>query len=92
MLTTPGICRALELLGFGDVYDMSSVFHNPHHATWWMQALRAKYENEGRFAREDWDKVLGTCQVRGIRHIKSHFHDIHRFITLLTLNFELDGL
>jgi Sulfotransferase domain len=55
---------ALFQMGISDVYHMINVFHNPDDAQWWMRAGDAKWNNKGTFTREDWDKLLGHCQVR----------------------------
>lgn len=52
-------------LGFGDCYHMMSVsVENPPDALLWMDALAHKYEGVGVFGREQWDQLLGHCQVR----------------------------
>ncbi len=50
-------------MGFDDVYHMTSVFHDPDDAQWWLRAGDAKWNNKGTFTQEDWDKLLGHCQV-----------------------------
>jgi Sulfotransferase domain len=50
-------------MGFDDVYHMTSVIHDPDDAEWWLRAGDAKWKNKGIFAQEDWDKLLGHCQV-----------------------------
>ena len=54
---------ALSRMGFDEVYHMVSVWHNPDDAQWWQRAADASWENKGTFTREDWDKLLGHCQV-----------------------------
>lgn len=29
----------------------------------WMQALHAKFDNQGNFEKKDWDMLLGHCQA-----------------------------
>lgn len=29
----------------------------------WMQAIKAKWDGEGKFDKEDWDQLLGHCQA-----------------------------
>lgn len=29
----------------------------------WMKALSAKFDGKGTFEKEDWDELLGNCQV-----------------------------
>lgn len=64
MLTYRAAVRvALSRMGFDDVYHMTSVIHDPDDAEWWLRAGDAKWKNKGIFTREDWDKLLGHCQV-----------------------------
>ena len=49
-------------MGFDDIYHMTSVFHDQDDAQWWIRAADAKWNHEGTFGREDWDKLLGHCQ------------------------------
>jgi Sulfotransferase domain len=54
---------ALLRMGFEDVYHMTSAFHNPDDAQWWIRAANAKWNEKGTFTRGDWDKLLGHCEV-----------------------------
>lgn len=36
---------------------------NQRDCEMWLDALRAKYRGEGKFEREDWDRLLGHCQA-----------------------------
>jgi hypothetical protein len=55
----------MRKLGYTDTYHMMSCsIENPPDALMWMDALKAKYDGEGRpFTREDWDRLLGNCQA-----------------------------
>ena len=56
--------KALKDLGYVDTYHMDSIFENPPDCEMWQDAFAAKYHNKGKkFEREDWDKLLGHCQV-----------------------------
>lgn len=57
---------ALKLLGYNDVYHGYSVFvENPRDSQMWYAALQAKYDGVGKpFGREEFDRLLGHCQVR----------------------------
>lgn len=35
----------------------------PRDCELWMQAIRAKWDGEGTFEKEDWDQLLGHCQA-----------------------------
>lgn len=54
------------LLGFNDVYHMTSMLEeNPRDSEMWVEAYEAKFEGKGKpFGREEWDQLLGHCQVR----------------------------
>lgn len=41
----------------------SLMFENLRDGELWMDAFNAKYEGVGTFEREDWDQLLGHCQV-----------------------------
>jgi hypothetical protein len=51
-------------MGFDHVYHMNSVLHDQDDAWWWCRAGDAKWKNKGSMNLEDWDKLLGHCQVR----------------------------
>lgn len=55
---------ALRQLGIHDVYHMHTLRSNPDDIPLWTRAIDAKYNGKGHFGREDWDKLLGTHQVR----------------------------
>jgi hypothetical protein len=43
---------------------MINVVHDPDDAQWWSRAADAKWNNKGSmFTREEWDQLLGHCQV-----------------------------
>lgn len=58
------ISIALNRMGFGEIYHMTSVIRNPDDAQWWLRAGNAKFHNKGQFTREDYDQLLGHCQAR----------------------------
>ncbi len=60
---TSSMFEALAALGIKEVYHMQSDWKDPDDAQWWLRAFRAKYHNEGSFGNQDWDKLLGHCQV-----------------------------
>lgn len=43
---------------------MSASVENPPDCIMWQRAFEAKYDGIGRFGREEWDSLLGHCQVR----------------------------
>ena len=54
----------LNNLGFDDCYHMLNMLKNPPDADMWTEAVNAKYFGKGiPFAKEDWDGLLGNCQV-----------------------------
>ena len=56
---------AMQHLGYVDTYHMMNCsIENPPDALMWMDALKAKYDGEGKpFTREDWDQLLGNAQA-----------------------------
>jgi hypothetical protein len=58
-----GTQAALRILGLHDVYHMQSLMENTENARLWMKAMNAKYHGKGEMTREDWDELLGNCQV-----------------------------
>ncbi|EQB59524.1 hypothetical protein CGLO_00066 [Colletotrichum gloeosporioides Cg-14] len=68
-----GLCRtgtmsvrlALRSLGYLETYHMRSAStETPRDCDLWIEALRAKYDGQGRlFDRRDWDMLLGHCQA-----------------------------
>ena len=55
---------ALKILGYNDVYHMSSCISKPPDSIVWRKAVRAKWFGEGKpFARADLDMLLGDCMV-----------------------------
>lgn len=57
--------QALLDLGFEDCYHMAAVFgENPRDGLMWIEAIKAKYEGEGKmYTKDDWDQLLGHCMV-----------------------------
>ncbi|KAL1635398.1 hypothetical protein SLS56_001823 [Neofusicoccum ribis] len=43
---------------------MCASTENPPDCLMWSDALAAKYDGEGTFGKEQWDQLLGHCQVR----------------------------
>jgi hypothetical protein len=60
---------ALERLGYGNVYHMSSIFDDESHAKLWTEALEAKYDSPGTAGNSTqltaayWDRILGNYDV-----------------------------
>jgi hypothetical protein len=51
-------------LGYEDTYHMMSAsVENPLDCLMWQRAFEAKYDGIGTFGREEWDSLLGHCQV-----------------------------
>jgi len=82
---TTSIRAALYGLGYNDVYHYSSVIReNPRDSEMWLDAYKAKFEGVGKpYGREEFDKLLGHCQVSSINRVHSHHHtktniSIHR--------------
>lgn len=53
---------------------MAVSVENPPDALYWMDALSYKYDGKGEFGREQWDQLLGHCQVR--LKIPKSYHQI----------------
>ena len=64
LTTYAAICRALRQLGFNETYHMENTYSNPGDADLWLEALNAKASGEGVFGKEQWDQLLGHCQVK----------------------------
>lgn len=61
---TKSVCAALTMLGLDHVYHMESALNNPPDNNMWLRALETKFgPSETSFSREDWDQLLGHCQV-----------------------------
>ena len=61
---TASMRMAMKQLGYVDTYHMMSAsIENPPDALLWQDAFTAKYQGIGKFCREDWDQLLGHCQV-----------------------------
>lgn len=61
---TKSLCTALSMLGLDHVYHMDSALNNPPDNDMWLRALETKFfHHESSFNREDWDQLLGHCQV-----------------------------
>lgn len=61
---TMSMRAALWQLGFHDCYHMHTVIQNlDSHPEMWTRALEAKYAAKGRFAKADWDRLLGHSQA-----------------------------
>ena len=55
----------LKKLGYSDCYHMFNLLKNPPDADMWLDAINAKFHGKGReFEKEDWDRLLGNCQVK----------------------------
>ncbi len=64
LLTAPtAICQAMEILGFNETYHMSKVMNNLSDSDLWLDAINAKAKGDKPFGREQWDQLLGHCQV-----------------------------
>jgi hypothetical protein len=56
---------ALEILGYNAVHHMQSIFANPLQNEMWAEAINAKFFGRGKpYGKEEWDQLLGHCQVR----------------------------
>ena len=59
-----GIRKALFILGYYDVYHMTSFMNeNPRDGELWAAAADAKFYGKGHFGKEEWDQLLGHCMV-----------------------------
>lgn len=56
------IAEALEILGYKPIYHMKEVGKNQHQRQW-IAALEAKYEGNGEFGKEDWERLLDGYAV-----------------------------
>ena len=46
------------------MYHMVTVMKNPKDSLMWREAIEAKFYGKGKkYTREDFDKVLGNCEV-----------------------------
>ncbi|MCJ1475763.1 hypothetical protein MMC13_004427 [Lambiella insularis] len=59
---TMSMKTALEQLGYGEVYHMTSAMKNPKDYDMWTEAFNAKFHGKGeKFTRKDWDMLLGNA-------------------------------
>lgn len=80
MLTASAIKKALEDLGYINIYHASDIFRNPHDAEKWTAALEARYEEKGKeFGREEFDDILGNYSVRNRPLLPDHVHELTSF-------------
>jgi hypothetical protein len=67
--TYPSLClaavrTALRSLGYLETYHMRAAStETPRDCELWMQAIKAKWDGEGKFDKQDWDQLLGHCQA-----------------------------
>ena len=54
--------RALEILGYNDIYKLESVT-TARDVDLWVKAMDAKYKGKGSFGRKEWDQLLGHYSV-----------------------------
>lgn len=60
---------ALEQLGYGNVYHMSSIFDDESHARLWTEIMEARYDSQGNWGDSTqltagyWDTILGNYNV-----------------------------
>lgn len=55
---------ALRELGYVDTYHMMNAsVENPPDCLMWQDAFAAIYDGKGKFGKEEWDALLGHCQV-----------------------------
>lgn len=55
---------ALRSLGYLETYHMRAAStETPRDNEFWMRAIKAKWDGEGTFEKEDWDQLLGHCQA-----------------------------
>jgi hypothetical protein len=60
----PAMRTALKTLGYNETHHMQTVIENPIDADMWREAIDAKFFGEGKpYGREQWDQLLGHCQV-----------------------------
>ncbi|EON69538.1 hypothetical protein W97_08798 [Coniosporium apollinis CBS 100218] len=61
---TSSTVAALRILGYDDVYHMTSCIENPPDSDIWQEAIAAKWHGKGKpFGREEFDQVLGNCMA-----------------------------
>jgi hypothetical protein len=53
--------KALTILGYPNVYHFSSFYDNVQDCDMWMELMNAKFEGNGTYSNEDFDKLLGHC-------------------------------
>ena len=50
---------------------MSASVENPPDCLMWQDAFAAKYDGKGKFGKDEWDKLLGHCQVSEFFPVKA---------------------
>lgn len=62
---TASLRTALDQLGYDKCYHMLSTISNPLDVDMWLEAANDEHYGLGKpFGREQWDQLLGDCQVR----------------------------
>lgn len=66
---TASLWTALKEMGYVDCYHMINAIQNPPDAEMWTDAFNAQLYGKGKpFGREEWDHLLGDCQVEDPVH------------------------
>ncbi|KAK3047498.1 hypothetical protein LTR09_011127 [Extremus antarcticus] len=53
--------KALEILGYPNVYHFSSIYDNVRDADIWLDLIAAKFEGRGTLTESSFDALLGHC-------------------------------
>ena len=61
---TASMWTALQMLGYNKTYHMIETWNNPPDNKMWQEAVDAEFFGKGKpFGKEQWDQLLGDCQV-----------------------------
>ena len=69
---------ALQMLGYNKTYRMAETLINPPDSKMWQQAIDAEFYAKGKpFGKEQWDQLLGDCQVGMTAYYHSKSQSLH---------------
>lgn len=55
--------EALKMLGYLDCYHMMNTMIDPTDNDMWLDAIKGKFFGGKPFTKNEWDMLLGHCQV-----------------------------
>lgn len=65
---TDSLAQALRILGYGKVYHGWTWVREPNDSVTWRKLYDATYRGKEGMTQEDWDGLLGDCEVVTDQH------------------------